>query len=141
MDHSSSMPLLSLPHDAFFQIPNKVSIVPWPAALPTCSSAASSSCTARVSIGSSLGRWGIICRAWLKADRCVWIEVTCHSLNRNRNAALLYFHGRSPLPARSHRCLSVQILLLRRSWPVLPLRQLGWLLLHHAHLVIRARLL
>ena len=146
---------LALSHEALldgavFQIPNQV--VSWPSLTTLRGSTASSTRATWISVRCSVGwRW-VVRWAWLEADGLVGVEVACYSLNCLGNSALLYLHGRGSLSPRTHglSCgLRIQALLLL----LLLLRLLLWRpsiwswwhlcrsLLHHAHLVIRSRLL
>jgi hypothetical protein len=136
---------LALSHESFFQSPvlqiaNEIPVTSLPGLSSLLSSAASPS---RVrGIRNSIGRWRVVCRAGLEADRLGRVEVAGYSLDGYRNSTLLHFHSRSSLPSRSHGCLSIEALLgLRRTWSVLCRWHLRCRLSHHAHLIIRTGLL
>lgn len=89
---------LALAHESFlksavFQIADEVAVAPRTALTTLCGSTAASPCTTGVSIRGSVGRWWVVCWAWLETDRLVGVEVAGDSLDGNGDTALLYFHG------------------------------------------------
>lgn len=138
---------LALSHEplfqcSVFQVPDEVPITSLPGLTPLLSSTTSSPRVRGVSIGHSIGRWRIVCWAWLEADGLGGVEVARYSLDCYGNSTLLHFHRRSSLSTRPHGSLGIQTLLgLGRSRSVLCRRHLSGRLAHHPHLVVWARLL
>lgn len=102
-----SMPLI-LAHkgfsteDTILEGPDKV-----PVARVATGTASASSLAGAVHV--ALGRWWVVGRAWLQPNRSIGVEMTGHSLDGWRDAAVRV-DRRGPLATSSRGCLRVQAL-------------------------------
>lgn len=137
-DLSSVTPVIILAETllqrSLFQVPDEIPIAPGrPASLGLAAPPATGARRSRIYKTTSIRRWRVVSWAGLQPNGCVRVEMAGDPLYRCRYAALLLFHGRSPLP--SHRLL-VHAGLLRDSI-VICIRHLRGV---HANLAVWIRL-